>query len=170
MSTHGDAVADELGASERFPLTPAQKALLAESLVALDKGINVEQVVWELDHVPDVVRFRAAWQAAFDTFDALRLGFEWPKSSKEPQQSVRARAQLPFQVLECTESGSREQQARLKRFLEHDRSAGFNLLSQPLTRVSLLILSPSTAVCVWTIHHSIVDGGSYALVLQRVLQ
>src|SRR5215510_16467520 len=105
MSARGATVADELGASERFSLTPVQKALLAESLVALDKGINVEQVVWELDHVPDVVRFRAAWQAAFDTFDALRLGFEWPESSKEPQQAVRARAQLPFQMLECTESG-----------------------------------------------------------------
>jgi hypothetical protein len=76
MGTHGNAAPDELGASERFQLTPAQKALLAESLVALDKGVNVEQVVWELDHVPDAVRFRAAWQAAFDTFDALRLGFE----------------------------------------------------------------------------------------------
>ena len=45
-----------------FVLTPLQKGFLAESLLASDNGVNIEQIVWELDHVPDADRFRAAWQ------------------------------------------------------------------------------------------------------------
>src|SRR5262245_38515625 len=80
-----------------FVLTPLQKGFLAESLVAPDKSLNIEQIVWELDHVPDADRFRAAWQSALDAFDALRLSFAWPGSGGEPRQSILPSVQLPFQ-------------------------------------------------------------------------
>jgi amino acid adenylation domain-containing protein len=152
-----------------FSLTPIQEGLLAESLIASDPGLNVEQVVWELDHVPDLARLRAAWQGAVDAFDALRLGFDWPKSEKHPRQHVRA-MEVPFHELDLSAPEESLRRSRLERFLDEDRSAGFDLLSGPLMRVSLLELGPQTAVCVWTIHHSIIDGGSYALVLQHVFE
>lgn len=155
--------------SGNFALTPLQKGLLAESLVARDKGANVEQIVWELDQVPAVERFRAAWQSALDAFDALRLVFSWPEAGAEPRQAVLASVPLPFQRLDCPERSMAQQQARLDRFLEEDRRAGFDLSAPPMMRVSLLVLGQSRAVCVWTIHHTITDGNCYAAVLQRVL-
>lgn len=155
---------------ERFALTSLQKGLLAESMVALDRGANVEQIVWELDHVPAFDRFRAAWQGAVDAFDALRLAFAWPEPGAEPQQTVLASVRLPFRRVDCPEPTPSQQLARLERFLEEDRRAGFDLSTPPLTRVSLLVLEQSRAVCVWTIHHTIIDGNSYATVLQRVLE
>ena len=153
--------------AEEFVLTPLQKGFLAESLAASDHGINVEQVVWELDRIPDAERFRAAWQSALDAFDALRLSFVWPGPGKEPRQFVVARVRLPFQRVDCPERSEEEQNARLEGFLDQDRRAGLDLSSTPLMRVSLLVLG-SRAVCVWTVHHAVIDGNSYASVLQRV--
>jgi amino acid adenylation domain-containing protein len=153
---------------ETLTLTPIQKGLLAETLVASEPGLNIEQVVWELDFVPDPVRFRAAWQHAIDVFDALRLSFLWPSSNKEPAQTVQAQVRLPFRELDWSAAESTVAQARLEHFLEQDRQDGFDVLSVPLTRVSLLTLGGTKAVCVWTVHQSIVDGASCALVLERV--
>ena len=153
---------------EKFVLTAMQKGLLAESMVALAKGVNIEQIVWELDHVPDAERFRAAWQSTLGAFDALRLAFLWPESGGEPRQTVLASAQLPFQRLDCPERSPAEQQARVEGFLAEDRRVGFDLSSAPMMRVSLLVLGRSRAVCVWTIHHTIIDGNCYSAVLQRV--
>jgi amino acid adenylation domain-containing protein len=155
---------------ESFALTSIQKSFLAESLIASNKRQNVEQVVWELDHVPNVASFRAAWQSALDAFDALRLQFELQKSSKVPRQKVRSRVEVPFRELDFWTSDRGEHRARIEQFLEKDRSVGFDLMSVPLMRVSLLILGPDRAACVWTIHHSIIDGPSCALVLQKVFQ
>ncbi len=157
------------GEPEAFPLTPLQKGLLAESMVARDKGANVEQIVWELDHVPASDRFRAAWQAALDTFDALRLALAWRESGSEPRQTVLPTLRLPFQQVESPEQAPSRQAERLERFLEEDRRAGFDLSVPPLMRVALLVLGRSRAICVWTIHHTIIDGNCYAAVLQRVL-
>ena len=159
----------DISESEKLPLTPLQKGLLAESMVALDRGANVEQIVWELDHVPDPERFRAAWQTTLDAFDALRLAFAWPESDAEPKQAVLASVRLPFQRVDGAERTPEQQLAWLERFLERDRRAGFDLWSPPLMRVSLLVLGQSRAVCVWTIHHTIIDGNCFATVLQRVL-
>ncbi|MEI9952093.1 MAG: amino acid adenylation domain-containing protein [Pseudomonadota bacterium] len=149
-------------------LTAIQKGLLAESLIAADRGINVEQVVWELDFVPAAAQFRAAFQHVIESCDALRLGFSWPQTAQEPVQRVHERVTLPFRELDYSAVPGPEQQTQLERFLEQDRSDGFDLLSVPLTRASLIVLGPERAVCVWTIHHSIIDGRSFALVLQRV--
>ena len=157
------------GTAESFVLTPMQKGLLAESLVALDKGVNLVQVVWELDHVPDVDRFRAAWKDAVGAFDALRLAFAWPEAGGEPRQAVLDPVRLAFVRLDLPERSAAGQRERLERFLAEDRGAGFDLSSPPLMRVSLLVLGLSRAVCVWTIHHAMIDGGSYPAVLQRVL-
>ena len=73
-------------AASTFVLTPLQKGFLAETLLASDKGVNIEQIVWELDHVPDADRFRAAWQSALDAFDALRLSFAYISSLKPEER------------------------------------------------------------------------------------
>lgn len=155
--------------ADTFVLTPMQKGLLAESLVARAKGVNLEQIVWELDHVPDEDRFRAAWQAAVDTFDALRLAFVQAEAGEEPRQAVLDSVRLPFRRVDSPDRSPADQRARLERFLAEDRSAGFDLSSPPMMRVCLLVLGLSRAICVWTIHHTTIDGGSYAAVLQRVL-
>jgi amino acid adenylation domain-containing protein len=153
--------------AEEFVLTPLQKGFLAESLMASDQGMNIEQVVWELDRVPDLHRFRAAWQGVLDAFDALRLSFVWSGPREEPRQHVVTPVRLPFQRLDWPERPPGEQDARLEGFLDQDRRAGLDLSSTPLMRVSLLVMG-SRAVCVWTIHHAVIDGNSYASVLQRV--
>src|SRR5512138_3074423 len=114
-------------AARTWAVTPLQKALLAESMVALDNGANVEQIVWELDQAPEPERFRAAWQAAVDAFDALRLAFVWTEPGAEPRQSVLPPGTpVRFGRVDGPQGTPADAWERLERFLEEDRRLGFD--------------------------------------------
>lgn len=146
-----------------------QRGLVAETLLSAASGTNIEQVVWELEELPDIARFQAAWQAALDCFDALRVVFDWSAAHGQTQQRVVGAVRLPVEVVrEEAHEGVRGD--FIEAFLARDREAGFDLEIAPLLRVTLLALRGGRAVCVWTVHHAIIDGASFSLVLDRVWQ
>jgi len=142
--------------------------MLTESLLARGRGINIEQIVCELDEPFDPERFRGAWQSALDRFDALRLEFHWSKPN-EPVVGTRRDVEVPFHVEDWGAHSEAEQRAMLAAFFDRDRAQGFDLFRAPLMRVSVFMRSERRWCFVWTVHHCIIDGGSYALVLQHVL-
>jgi amino acid adenylation domain-containing protein len=150
--------------SQPWPLTPIQRGFLAESLVSDDKGVNVEQVVGEFAEPLDEASFKRAWQHAVDSFDAFRLRLGWPDGA-EPQQRVAGEAEVPFRVIEAPD---RTPEAALDEFLARDRESGFNVYDAPLLRVSVLKFAGDKWAFVWTVHHTIIDGGAYATVLRFV--
>ncbi len=149
-------------------VTPMQRGMLAESLLARGRMVNIEQVVCELEDPLDPERFRAAWQSALDRFDALRLEFEWPKPD-EPLVRVCPRVDLPFRLEDWTKHSEAEQREMLASFFDRDRSEGIDLFRAPLMRVSVFRLSDTRWCFVWTVRHCLIDGGSYASVLEYVL-
>ena len=153
-------------APARYPLTATQKGIFADSLVAADKGVNIEQVVWQFEQVPDMVCLEHAWQEALGAFDALRLRFHWPESA-EPWQEVVDSVRMPFRVVDWTAIAS-GQSFNIERVLAEDRRAGFDLFRVPLCRVTVILIGRTQAICIWTVHHTIIDGGSFAPVLEYV--
>ena len=59
---------------------------------------------------------------------------------------------------------------KLVRFLDLDRRRGFDLSRAPLWRLTLIRLSKDEWQLVWTFHHAILDGRSYALLLREIFQ
>jgi amino acid adenylation domain-containing protein len=151
---------------EIFPLTSTQRGILAESLLPHERGIYVEQIVGELDEPLDIDHFRSAWQHTMRAFDALRLALNWTHGTAA-KQTITASAEVPFHV-EDFRQHPETQSARIEEFIKRDRLADFDLGAIPLLRVSVLLFDDSKWAFVWTIHHSIIDGGSYAIVLQYV--
>ncbi len=150
--------------SQPWPLIPIQRGFLAESLVSDDRGVNVEQVVGELEEPLDEASFKRAWQHAVDSFDAFRLCLEWPDGS-DPQQRVMSDVEVPFRVIDAS---GQDPQTALADFLARDRESGFDLYAVPLLRVSVLKFAGDKWAFVWTVHHTIIDGGAYATVIRFV--
>ena len=149
-------------ASRGLPLSPIQQGFFAESLVSDDKGLNIEQVVGELDESLNEACFRDAWRHAMTSFDAFRLRLHW-RDGRAPEQSIVPQPALPFHVIDA--SSAADPGEALRHFLERDRQAGFDLQQAPLWRITVLRLPGERWAFVWTIHHGIIDGGSYARVV-----
>ena len=147
-----------------FRLTSTQRGMLAESL--LHPGVYLEQVVAEFAEPLDVGHLRGAWQHALSAFDALRLHLDWSPGA-DAKQRIETSTELPFRVVDLSDrSGS--DRARLDDFLRRDRREGLNLQTVPLMRITVLIFDEKHWAFVWTIHHTIIDGASYVVVLKHV--
>jgi amino acid adenylation domain-containing protein len=153
---------------ERHSPTHTQQGMLADSLVAENRGVNVEQVVYEVNEWLNLDMLRVAWQRALDDFDALRQQFE-PRSGTELVQSFVDAAILPFSFVDWSARDAMSVGLDLDKFLEQDRWQGFDLFSVPLFRVTVFRFPDSKTVVLWTVHHSIIDGASYPIVLDSVL-
>ena len=141
--------------------------MVADSILTGDPGLNVEQIVCTLKEPLDPERFRQSWIRTAADFDALRLRFA--SQNGEPRQRLDPSPEVPFAVLDWTASLSPSSRRRLlDAFLEDDRTQGFDLFGAPLLRVTLILVGGGERIFVWTLHHAIIDGGSYAAVLERV--
>ena len=150
-----------------WPLAPLQQGMVADSILTGDPGLNVEQIVCILKEPIDPERFRQSWIRTAADFDALRLRFTLQNG--EPRQRVDPSPEVPFAVLDWTASGSSASRRRLlDGFLEDDRAHGFDLFAAPLLRVTLIFVGGGERIFVWTLHHAMIDGGSYEAVLERV--
>ena len=63
----------------------------------------------------------------------------------------------------CSERGE-----RFADFLSADRRRGFDLTRAPLFRLTLLRYGGAEWHLIWTFHHTVLEGRSYALVLREV--
>jgi amino acid adenylation domain-containing protein len=155
-------------ADQGFALTPTQQGMLAAALASESRGLNVEQVVCELGDDLDELALRCAWQRALDTFDALRLQFDFGGEG-DPVQRVQSSPALPFRHVDWAERDPANADQALQEFLEQDRWQGFDLSGTPLFRVSVFRFPCSRTFMVWTVHQLIVDRPSYPLVISSVL-
>lgn len=147
-------------ASEKVPLTAMQQGMLYEWAAAPDSSNNLMQIVWRIDGPVDEARLRNAWQAVTDRHEALRLCFR--RSANGAEQAVQDGFRIPWRrtILEDHES--------LKTWLATDRRENFALAGeQPPTRWTFVEHADAASV-VWTFHHIILDGRSFAIVLDDV--
>ncbi|MES1244666.1 MAG: amino acid adenylation domain-containing protein, partial [Acidobacteriota bacterium] len=152
-----------------YPLSPVQEGILFHSLYAPEEGLYVVQLSCDLRGELDAGAFERAWQAVVDRHAVLRTGFTW-KSGARPLQVVGRRVGVPVRIEDWRGIPSGEQEARFAAFLAEDRVRGFKLNRAPLLRVALLRTGEREHRFVWTFHHLLLDGWSYALVLAEVFQ
>ncbi|MDY7095143.1 MAG: amino acid adenylation domain-containing protein, partial [Acidobacteriota bacterium] len=150
-----------------YPASPMQMAMLFEEEANPDRRTYVHQRTWGLRGPLDAAALAAAWQAVVDRHPILRTCFVW-KSSDVPVQVVFRRVRFTLQQEDWTDCDDREQQRRLRRFLDDDRRRGFETRRAPLTRGALLRLAEDRHLFVWTQHHLLLDAWSYPLVLEEV--
>jgi len=150
-----------------YPLSPVQMGMLFHYLKEPHAGTDIEQLVVSLAEAVDVDLFRQAWQQLLARHSALRTAFNW-QGLDAPQQTVANAIDLPFTRHDLRRQPSAEQQQIIDAELEWSRREGFNLSQPPLLRVDLFQLSDTDYRCVWTIHHILIDGRCFPLLLEEL--
>ncbi|MGA2229275.1 MAG: condensation domain-containing protein, partial [Syntrophobacteraceae bacterium] len=114
-----------------------------------------------------VSAFKRAWQLVLDRHPILRTFFIWEGRDK-PLQIVRERVDLPWDEWDWRSLTSEEQEVQGKAYLESDRRRGFTLSKAPLMRFLLIHLADNKFQFIWSHHHLLLDGWSFALLFKEV--
>ena len=148
-----------------YPLSHMQEGMLFNSLYAPGSGVEVQQIACSLTERVDPDALRRAWEVVVARQPLLRTAFSW---DDRPMQHVAGTVDLPWRVEDrpCADTG--EQWALVEEFLTRDRDVSFDLTVPPPMRLTLLVFSAESSCLVWTFHHALLDGRSFAIVLEEV--
>lgn len=152
---------------DSFPLSPLQQGMLFHYLYSKDSGVDIEQIVGHLHERLDIDALRGAWQRVVRRHAALRSSFRW-EGLDQSLQDVHHGVELSFSVQDWRHLAAREQAQRLEEYLREDRQQGFVLEQPPTMRLALFQLADSEFQLVWTVHHILLDGRAFPIVLREV--
>jgi natural product biosynthesis luciferase-like monooxygenase protein len=150
---------------ESFPLAPVQQGMLYHHLARPDAGVDIEQIVCALDEAIDPERMRTAWTGAAQRHPAMRTRLRWSVSGR-PVQEVCDKVDLAFAVHDWRDVPPQALGRRLADMLARDRSTPFDLEEAPPLRLALYRTGDAQWMLLWTLHHVLMDGRSFPLVLR----
>jgi amino acid adenylation domain-containing protein/non-ribosomal peptide synthase protein (TIGR01720 family) len=150
--------------TDRYPLAPPQRSLLAGPAAATGLARRVEQHRLRLDGALDLAAFRAAWAAVCERHAVLRTRFDL-RDPEHPGQAVLPAVPLPLVVEDWRDRNPAEPATRLRQRAEAERQRGFDLTRAPLFRLRLVRLADRSWQFLWTYHQLILDGASAGIVL-----
>lgn len=152
---------------DSYQLSPMQQGMLFNSFYAPHSGVDIEQIIISLPEKMNVSAFRRSWQNVMERHAVLRTAFSL-HGSEEPMQYVYKQVALPFDEHDWQDLARIEVERRIENFLLDDRRRGFNLAMAPLMRLVLLRIDESDYRFIWTLHHSLLDGRSFMIILKEV--
>jgi amino acid adenylation domain-containing protein len=145
----------ESNVQDAYPTSPLQDALFTLSIK--QPGAYVAQHVLAIPVSVDIDRFKAAWEKAVQEIDILRTRIiQLPSGTFV--QAVMAKDPISWQEAASLKEAEREA-------LKMPSGLGGHLASY-----TLVTSTSAERYFVWTLHHSLYDGWSIYLMLQRVQQ
>ncbi len=144
-----------------------QQGMLFHSVYDPRAGCYVQQMVCRLREEVDLVRLERAWQQTVARYDVLRTSFKW--SLDQPLQEVHPHITIGVTRFDLSSIAAEQQREQIDRYLESDRTRGFDLSEAPLMRVAVFHLGPADYCMIWTFHHALLDGRSHHQVIKEVL-
>ncbi|MGN9810963.1 amino acid adenylation domain-containing protein [Micromonospora sp. BQ11] len=152
-----------------YPQTPLQQGLWFQSQYAQGQGLYHVQLIHDLQQELRVDLFRQAWAEVMRRHPILRTSF-WALPEHEPLQLVWRQIPVPLDVRDWRDESPTRQQQLLDAYLETDRVRGFDPYEIPQWRMLLARTADDNHQFVLSMHHAILDGWSYALLLAEVVQ
>ncbi len=151
-----------------YPLSPLQEGILFESVYAPGAGLYVEQLVCRLDGELDEEALIAACRRVVASHPVLRTSFRWRELDR-PLQVVHAQVEVDLRREDWWAAGVAEPERRLEELLRQDRERGFEVERAPLLRWMLVRTGRREHLLLWTHHHILLDGWSFAAVAAEFL-
>lgn len=149
----------------RYPLDGDQKELWLASRLGHDASVAYnEPLVISLRGSLDVDRLRMAFLRVAERHDALRTVFD-PSGDFA---IVSPLASVPFDILPCESMADGDGIARLSGIVRDAAREPFDLEKGPLLRLRLFRLADDAHLLLAVAHHVVVDGGSFAVMLDEV--
>ncbi|MEO3776708.1 amino acid adenylation domain-containing protein [Micromonospora sp. B11E3] len=152
-----------------YPQTPLQQGLWFQSQFAQGQGLYHVQMIHDVDLDLQVDIFRQSWAEVMRRHPILRTSF-WSMPSHEAMQLVWRQIPVPLEVQDWRSDPPERQRERLDDYLEQDRIRGFDPYEIPQWRMLLARTGDEDYQFVLSMHHAILDGWSYTLLLSEVVQ
>ena len=151
----------------QHPIAPLQNGMLYHAITKPGRGVDIEQISFDLREVVDLPRLQAAWNEVVATHDILRTAFRW-EDVAEPVCTVDGAATIPIVIEDFSGEEESVRTARREETMSRDRMIDFDLSVAPLQRLRLIRMSENHVWGLWTFHHALLDGRSFPMVLQEV--
>ncbi len=132
------------------------------------KDSYVVQIVFDYLQTLNTNILKAAWQAALNHFDGLRLKFSWDQG--KVMQHVTSFTLLPWSEHDLTSLSPQEQTRQIENLLHTDQTNFYDLTQALLFRIYLIKLSDHHYTFILSNHHSILDGWGIKILFQYVHQ
>ena len=150
-----------------LPLTALQQGILFHALYSPRQGIYLQQLGLSFAGAFASDKFEITLQNVIKRHAALRASYFW-RGLAGPLQVVHKLVHLPVERQDWSDFCVAEQQEHLAVFLAADRERGFLLEKAPLLRLAVIRLGDERHQLVLSFHHLLLDGWSFAAVLQEV--
>lgn len=151
--------------SSGIRLTPIQRGMVFHQFVDPRSGVDIEQVVATLHEPVQVLHLRSAWRRVVASHRALHSRVI---ESSPGEYRLAPDPSWCLELIEINVPETTEADAYLQTWLAQDRSRGFDIFAQVPMRVALLGPAGAAGTCVWSFHHVLLDGRSFADVVLDV--
>ncbi len=147
-----------------FRPSELQRTMLNHSLLFGGGEMYVEQICVSVRGSFDPALYHKAWDLLAERHGALRSAFVWEKLD-DIRQVVMRSVKIPFSFVDLSDLPPEQRQRRIAEFRDEDAKTGFKLSHPPLVRITVFRLTEHHHVVVDTVHHAIVDGWSFRVLL-----
>lgn len=148
-----------------------QSGMLFQSILsegsAERSGYDIEQIRVTLREPLQREAFERAWTLVARRHVALSAFYRWeglPQAVQRFDPGVR----VPVVFTDWSGLNEAQRESQRREFLTRDRLREFDLRQAPLMRVTVFELGGEQCEFVWTVHHILLDGRSFATVLLDV--
>ncbi|MET0389338.1 MAG: amino acid adenylation domain-containing protein [Polyangiales bacterium] len=152
-------------------LAPMQAGMLYQYLlsegVAERGGYNIEQLHIRCAEGLDARVLGRAFTSVARRHAILSTAFRW-EGVDEPQQVYFEAVTVPVHTIDWQKASETELPKLRASLLAEDRQRGFDLRKAPLLRLTVCQLPDGRSELLWTFHHILLDGRSFATVLLEV--
>ncbi|MDN5863891.1 MAG: amino acid adenylation domain-containing protein [Gammaproteobacteria bacterium] len=152
---------------ETYKLAPMQEGMLFHALSERGRGVDIEQIIITMQDAPDPQKFRHAWRFVMQRHAILRTRFRW-EGVTEPRQEVVASTEPPLTRVDWRDVPEATAEQRFAAQLSADRHNDFDMAHAPLMRLFAARFPAGRARIIWTFHHVLLDGRSFAIVLREL--
>ncbi|MFF4989279.1 amino acid adenylation domain-containing protein [Streptosporangium saharense] len=161
--TGGDGQVEDI-----YPLTFAQSGMLFHTLSEPGRDLYTGYFRARLDGVTDPVALARAWQRVVERTPVLRTAVVW-EDVPVPVQVVHAAVRVPVTHHDHRAMTEEERRRASEDLWDRWREQPLDLGRAPLLRLAVVRLSESAVHLLWSAHHMMIDGWSFAGVLSDVL-
>ncbi|OEK07405.1 hypothetical protein A8C32_18400 [Flavivirga aquatica] len=154
--------------SDIYPLSPLQEGLLFHSLYHEDPSAYVVQFQCDLVGYFSTSSFLKSWSHLMEQHTILRTAI-FTDHLEIPVQCVYKKLEAPISVLDYRHFSKETLSSEITAFIEEDKQT-FQLDKGPLFKISLLKLEDNRTRMVFTNHHILWDGWSFAKLMTNFME
>ncbi len=132
----------------------------------IDQAYRV-QISWEYHNKLDVDKLQHAWKLIQNIFPTLRLRFAW---TEQMVQIIDKEAKLNWQMIDLSKVSIADQKEQCNAIRLADEKQPYDLSESGLFRLYLIKHHESYYTCIFNNHHSILDGWSVQILLEKLHQ